>query len=257
MVDAHLVRALRLTDDIDRRQAARTIEVPHGFAVFNEEFAASYDNNKLVLFTAPDPAAALESCERVLAGAGVTHRLAIVQDDADGTACAPVFTAAGYRHDIQLLMAFKGEPPSPPAVLVEPIDLRTHYELDLASWRADLPDAGETALAQLAARRAAHARAADEVHFLGVRSDGAFRARAELYLDLANRVAQIEDVKTEESYRGRGYARAIIDSALRRAAAAGCDLTFLIADAGDWPKDFYARLGFNDIGRTHLFCRPS
>lgn len=258
MADADLARALRCTDEINRRQATRIIEVTGGYAVFNADFAASYDNNKLVLATAPDPAVALAECDRLLSEAGLSHRLAFVNDDQDGMACAAAFVAAGYQHETQLLMKHKGPAPQAPSgVEVTLIDLATHYEIDLASWRAELPHASDGAIAQLAARRAAHLRAADEVRFLGVRADGAVRARAELYIDAGQRVAQIEDVMTDEAYRGRGFARAIIADGLRRAAAAGCDLTFIIADAVDWPKDFYGRLGFVEIGRNHLFCRPS
>jgi len=33
------------------------------------------------------------------------------------------------------------------------------------------------------------------------------------------------------------------------------DLTFLVADAHDWPKDLYRKLGFEPVGSTWAFTR--
>ena len=35
----------------------------------------------------------------------------------------------------------------------------------------------------------------------------------------------------------------------------GASLTFLVADEGDWPKEWYARLGFDAIGRRYELLR--
>jgi hypothetical protein len=39
------------------------------------------------------------------------------------------------------------------------------------------------------------------------------------------------------------------------AMAYGHGLTFITADADDWPKDLYARLGYDAIGGSWLFHR--
>jgi hypothetical protein len=36
----------------------------------------------------------------------------------------------------------------------------------------------------------------------------------------------------------------------------GNDLTFLIADRDDWPKQLYAKLGFDEVGRVWEFVLP-
>jgi predicted GNAT family acetyltransferase len=94
------------------------------------------------------------------------------------------------------------------------------------------------------------------VTFLGVREAGAIVARADLYLDRATGVAQIEDVMTDTGHRKRGLARAVLVDALRRARDAGCDLVFLVADADDWPRQLYARVGYTPVGNTYEFLRP-
>jgi hypothetical protein len=43
------------------------------------------------------------------------------------------------------------------------------------------------------------------------------------------------------------------DAVLREAAC--YSLVFLLADAGDWPRTWYARRGFTAIGRSHVFTR--
>ena len=66
-------------------------------------------------------------------------------------------------------------------------------------------------------------------------------------------VTQIEDVLTATRHRGRGHARTLMTALL--AEAAGSELVFLVADADDWPREFYARLGFEPVGHTHSFLR--
>lgn len=58
---------------------------------------------------------------------------------------------------------------------------------------------------------------------------------------------------TSDGHTRRGYGDIILATALHQAV--GCDLVFLLADAGDWPQTWYARRGFNPIGRSHVFTR--
>jgi predicted GNAT family acetyltransferase len=68
-------------------------------------------------------------------------------------------------------------------------------------------------------------------------------------------VAQVEDVNTLEEFRGRGLASAVVLAASDAARARGCDLVFLVAADDDWPKELYARLGFDEVGRSWSFVR--
>ena len=61
-------------------------------------------------------------------------------------------------------------------------------------------------------------------------------------------VAEIDNVHTLERFRGRGVARAVVGRAVQEASSiAGADLVFLIADDADWPKELYAKLGFDPV----------
>ena len=59
---------------------------------------------------------------------------------------------------------------------------------------------------------------------------------------------------TLAAHRRRGYARALVSLALRASLAVN-DLTFLVAEGADWPRHFYARMGFDDVGGFCEFNR--
>jgi GNAT superfamily N-acetyltransferase len=68
-------------------------------------------------------------------------------------------------------------------------------------------------------------------------------------------VGQVEDVVTLEEHRGLGLASAAVLAAVDASLGAGNTLTFLLADADDWPYRLYERLGFETTGRRWLFQR--
>jgi predicted GNAT family acetyltransferase len=83
--------------------------------------------------------------------------------------------------------------------------------------------------------------------------DGEVAGGADLYSD--GRTAQVEDVSTFPAFRGRGLASAVVLHAVGEALAARHDFVFLVADAADWPKELYARLGFEPLGHKWTFLR--
>ncbi|MEU7860903.1 GNAT family N-acetyltransferase [Nonomuraea sp. NPDC049141] len=235
--------------DFARRRAGRTVEVPGGFAVLNERYSGSYDDNKLVVWSGTDPGAVLKAADQVLAERA--YRLVNVDDDRLGQAYAPAFEAAGYTHEINVVMVFRGTFPHD-AAPVEHLDLPALLPTLRAGWRETLPEAADEVIDQLARRVEERLRGADTVGFRGVRAEnGELAARADIYTHAG--VTQIEDLYTGDRHRGRGHARTLMRALLAEAAAS--DLVFLVADAGDWPKNFYERLGFQAAGHTHSFLR--
>jgi N-acetylglutamate synthase-like GNAT family acetyltransferase len=83
--------------------------------------------------------------------------------------------------------------------------------------------------------------------------NGTVGSWADVYLDAAQGIAQIEDVVTADTHVQRGYAQTILATALQHAS--DYDLVFLLADPDDWPHHWYIRRGFNPIGRFHIFTR--
>lgn len=68
-------------------------------------------------------------------------------------------------------------------------------------------------------------------------------------------IAQVEDVVVLAEHRGKGLGRLVTTAALVAGMALDPELLFIVADDNDWPKDLYARLGFEPVGRTRAFHR--
>jgi GNAT superfamily N-acetyltransferase len=62
---------------------------------------------------------------------------------------------------------------------------------------------------------------------------------------------QVETVGTLPERRGQGLASAVVMAAADASRERGDDLTFIVADADDWPWELYERLGFDRVG---VFC---
>ncbi|MFF6959309.1 GNAT family N-acetyltransferase [Streptomyces sp. NPDC008317] len=250
-VDLHRIASFRAA--FQRRQARCVVEFPGGAAVLNGAYAASHEHNQIVV---EGPVAVDELpafADAVLAH--LPHRRISVLDDEFGVLCAPTLLAAGYEHETELVMRHSGPAPAPDpaAETVTPRALRSAVLRQTRQW---LPKADDEVLRQLTDRRAARLRGADQVRFLAVRDEqGAVGAWTDLYLDPAEGIAQIEEVVTATTHQRRGYADVNLATAVH--LAAGCPLLFLIADADDWPRTWYARRGFTPIGRSHVFTRAA
>jgi GNAT superfamily N-acetyltransferase len=68
--------------------------------------------------------------------------------------------------------------------------------------------------------------------------------------------AAVDSVLTDRAARGRGHAAAVLARILALAAAAGCDLVVLEAAGDDWPRHWYARAGFTELGSTWDVSAP-
>lgn len=235
-----------------RRQAARIVDLPGGFAVYDDAFAHSRANNQVVIQTAVDSEALPAIAEEALGH--LPHRLISVLDDDVGTACAEPLIRAGYTHSTYLVMLHAG--PVPAAGRAEKVDLDAIRTPLARRWRGLLPDVDDEVIRHLVDRREARRRGADVVHFIGARTEeGEVASWADLYLDPATGTAQIEDLITSEAHLRCGYADAVLTTALRLAADEGCGARFLTADAADWPRQWYERRGFSVIGHSHCFER--
>ncbi|WP_424888534.1 GNAT family N-acetyltransferase [Streptomyces sp. XH2] len=137
----------------------------------------------------------------------------------------------------------------------ETADLEAIHGSLARSRRGFLPDAGEDVVRQLDERRAARRRGA-AVHIVGSRAeDGEVASRADLYLDPASGVAQVEDLVTAADRLGRGHADAVLSTALRLASDAGCRTRFLTADAAGRPRHWCGAPRLRG-DRPHARLRP-
>jgi hypothetical protein len=220
--------------------------------VLDPAYEDSHEHNQLVLAEVPAPAELAALAESTLGHLG--HRRITVLDDAAGAACVPALTAAGYQHETDLVMTYSGPAPAlpvPPAQSVPLAELRPSLLRQLRAW---MPLSDDSTVRQLADRRAARLHGAEQVRFLAVRDpDGTVGSWADLYLDPAQDIAQIEDLVTADTHHRRGYADTVLATALHQAS--GCGLVFLLADPEDWPQTWYARRGFTAAGYSHGFTR--
>ena len=224
----------------------RVASSPFGRAVYTDELPRRLDGNYFWVDRDADPE------ELVAEAARLERRLLFVPDPAVGDRLAPWFEEHGWRIDRHVVMAQLREPEAG-------IDLslvREVAEEELRPPRRELlaaqPWAKPEVVDQLFRAKALIGERVT-ARFFGVPVDGRIVSYADLYLDGAD--AQIEDVGTLPEHRGRGYAKAVVLAASAEARKAGADFVFLVADARDWPKELYRRLGFDELGHyTKLFA---
>src|SRR5258705_473225 len=92
--------------------------------------------------------------------------------------------------------------------------------------------------------------------FFAAFAEGEVAAYCEVRSD--GTVAQIEDVNTIPRFRRRGLGRAVVQYAVGEARSTN-DVVYLEALAEDWPRQLYAKLGFDVVGERHfntLFPHP-
>jgi RimJ/RimL family protein N-acetyltransferase/predicted GNAT family acetyltransferase len=245
---SELNRILAFQTTIEERQAERSVQFAYGTAFSAPSLPDVYDLN-FVRVEREAPAADLIAAADDLQAA-VHHRRIVAHDAALGARLAPALEAAGWSTSRHLHMALTGEPDrSEDTGHVTELSLS---ELAPAHRTSTLrAEWGEEGIAdRLLAAKLTRARAVPTRHF-GVREHGRVVAYCDLYE--ANGVAQIEDVNTLAEARGRGYARALVAKAAGEARSAGADLVFLDALRDDWPRELYARLGFEVVGESYLF----
>lgn len=250
---ADLDRALAWLRTVLTGRAQRVVEVPGGLGVLHGGYPAAHDHNQLLLWRDVDAPAAAAAADRLLGGAGLTHRRLSVQGPGLALALHDGLLAGGYRRERELLLACPREV-TVPAVCptIEQLTLPERVAVASAGWREEQPGWPAEVTAQLGGRIETVLGVVDAT-FLAVREGDRVVAHADLFV--RDGVAQVEEVMTEVRARNRGLASALVRDAVRRGRAAGADLVFLVADADDWPAGLYRRLGFTDLGATASYQR--
>jgi ribosomal protein S18 acetylase RimI-like enzyme len=218
---------------------------PFGTLVTTPELPLRQDSNYLLIdrtdASADELATELERC---------SLRVVYVREPVTADRLAPAFADLGWKTHKGVVMQHLRQPAKQgDTSIVSDVDEETlrpvrRNQIVNAPWGSP-----ELADQLLAAKRMIAGRV--ETHFLAVMAGDEVAAYADVYL--AGGTAQIEDVATIEEYRNHGYATALVLHGLELARDAEADLVFLVADADDWPRQLYARLGFNVIGGYQKF----
>lgn len=225
----------------------RTVQSPYGRAVYSDEVPKRGDGNYLWVERPGKPEELVAEAQRL------ERRLIFVPDPDLGKRLTPWFAEHGWRIDRHLVMAQLRKPDRTG-------DLSLVRELEEEALRPprrrlleDQPWAKPDLVEQLFRAKALIGQRVT-ARFFGVPLDDEVVSWADLYVDGAD--AQIEDVGTLPEHRGRGYATAVVLAAAAAARNDGADFVFLVADAEDWPKELYRRLGFDDLGNYTKFFAP-
>jgi ribosomal protein S18 acetylase RimI-like enzyme len=252
-----LERCISFLRELDRRAAGRQVPFLYGTAYLRDELPSVWSRNYLSLeHDLADATAELVAAEaeRVLGEVGVAHRKLEVLDAEAGARLAPGLAKLGWQVECDVLMVARGAPDRE-ADLSAAEEL-SHEEL-VPVWAEANRTEGriddEDVIHQLAEGKRVLASSID-VRLFGARADGEIGAYCELYS--LDGTAQIENVLTLERHRNRGLARALVLQALAASRAAGNDVTFLLANRDDWPKELYRKLGFDEVGLIYDFVIP-
>jgi GNAT superfamily N-acetyltransferase len=184
--------------------------------------------------------------------AELPYRHVVVEDDGTASQLRDALSPDGWRVDREVMMALKvGADRSVDAASVMELSEAQMLHL-MRRWRTEEhPGISCDALDQLDTYSLNEGRLWEEVCFgvLDVNGDPVALTK----LRSRGSCAWVEDVYTVPEARGRGYARMLVGHTADLARSDMYDLSFIIADDDDWPKDLYASIGFAPVGRTRTF----
>jgi uncharacterized protein (DUF952 family)/ribosomal protein S18 acetylase RimI-like enzyme len=224
-----------------RRTATTEVPVAGGVAVLTAPVPASFQHNQLLVDGDVDASTVAAEADRVLGGAGLPHRRALLTGaHLAGTAAGLARRGWRLEHLVGMAAPAGGEP-DPRVAQVGSADLRPMWD---AGWRRDLPASTPEERAQLADRQDLEAAVVD-VRFLAVRDGDEPVAGCALKVD--GGTALVDLVDTAPEHHRRGHGDALLATCRALAGRAGCDLVVLEALAGDRSRSWYARRGFTEV----------
>jgi ribosomal protein S18 acetylase RimI-like enzyme len=237
---------------IQDRCAERIERFDYGSALFRSDLSRVYDENFLRVERGFDQVTArqlVSDADRLQGASALGHRKVVIPDEAAGRRLEGELGQRRFRRSVLVTMAYRGGAPPEPAHEVA--------EVGMAELRASRLDAFISDLHSQAARQiVAHLELVASVvptRAFAVMVDGQAASWCVLYEE--GGVGQIDDVVTIGRHRRKGYGRAVVLAAVGASLEAGNELTFLVADDDDWPKQLYADIGFEPIGRRYEFTR--
>jgi ribosomal protein S18 acetylase RimI-like enzyme len=194
----------------------------------------------------------LAEADRVLAAFG--HREVLVNHEADGERLEPSFATAGWEVQRDWLMVLRRGPDRPGPLEVEELSFEQVRPLIDQVHRRE-PYGHDAEAVEMLTDYEAKLERVVGARFFAARVDGELAGSCELYVDGDD--AQVEMVNTLEELRGRGVARSVVLAAIDAARRGAAERVWIVADELDWPKDLYAKLGFDRVSTIWQFTRPS
>jgi GNAT superfamily N-acetyltransferase len=239
----------------------RTVTAAWGQAFLSPDLDRCYDRNTLWIAGDGDGLSAAEidgHAERLLGGHDLPHRRLLLEPPAQARLHDDL-VGRGYDASRHVFQLHAGRAATPDAVAGVAV-VEVSVDAVLAANDRYLQTDRETPYGRDARTRRhllEHHRTygptgAQERRFAVCDGD-AVVAWARLWTRGAE--AQVEDVICLAEYRGRGYGRATVAAATRAALSGDPELLFIVADADDWPRQLYERLGFAPAGELGVYLR--
>ncbi|MDX6634629.1 MAG: hypothetical protein QOF06_832 [Solirubrobacterales bacterium] len=237
---------------LDRRANEEIVDYEWGTAFLSPALPLAWDANWALIERSGMSATEVVAAADESLGA-YEHRAVAIRNEAEGERLAPEIEAIpGWEAERNLYMILRGshEPEPSDDVLETPLagceDLRR--ELIRGEFPADTDNLEETVDQLLEMGRRTGEAGGDRwfVARLGA------KPAAACCLLCGDEIGQVEDVGTLASERGRGLAQAVIRAAIAASCEAGHRHTFIVADADDWPRLLYEKLGFEACGVLHV-----
>ena len=230
--------------------AEETHPIGPGWLVRTRSLPQVWTLNQLRITEATTFADAVALADRYQAD--LPYRHIVVEDGPTGRRLQDAFRAAGWRVERQVLMALAAPPDREVDTSAVTVLSEGQMSALMRRWATeDHPDISEDSLDQLAEFGKRQGRLWTEQRFGIVDDVGSPTALTKLRSQ--GTTAWVDDVYTVPEARARGHARMLVTHVTALARSADHDLTFIIADDDDWPKNLYVRIGFRAIGGTRTF----
>ncbi len=245
-------RLLEFELALDRQSNEEVVDYEWGTAFLSPALPLAWDANWALVerpgMTAAEVVAAADESL-----AAYEHRAVAIRDEAEGERLAPEIAAIpGWEVERNLYMLLRDEGDSEPGAEARETPLSGCEELRRELIRGEFPADAENLEAtvdQLLEMGRRTGEAGGDRWFVAPPAEPA----AACCLLSGGEIGQVEDVGTLASARGQGLARAVIGAAIAASREAGHCHTFIVADAEDWPRLLYGKLGFQACGVLHVF----
>jgi ribosomal protein S18 acetylase RimI-like enzyme len=251
---ALLRRCIAFELERDLEIAERVERYPWGRSFLSPTIPLVWDASWILVEQAGMSAAqVVEAADEAIGSEGMRHRTVVVLDDSDGARLVPGFAALGWDIDRAVYMVWRRAPDRGSQIDVAERPLDEILGLRRGLIRTGLlgTEKAETVEQLLEWDRRIGESDGDRWFVAPVDGEPASGCR----LLARDGIGQVEDVGTLPEARGRGFARAVTLAAARASRADGNGLTYLGAEADNWPRRLYTKLGFDEVGYLHEFQR--
>jgi ribosomal protein S18 acetylase RimI-like enzyme len=230
-------------------------DVPRALALSTPSLPRVWELNVVL---APGTAGAerlIDAADAVQARAGLAHRRLRMDGAAPAEPLRAAAAARGWRVERELVMVREPAAQAPAhAGRVEEVGREALAAARDEFLRTEPYGDDPETRRQLIAQHERWARGAAVARSLGVVDGGRVVAWCSAYDD--GELYELDDVAVLPGRRGEGLGRELVAGAT--ALAPPGRVPFLLADADDWPRHLYERLGFTAVGeRVGVTRRPS